>query len=119
MPREIVILSPVPPTVEALVLAGAHVAPDHALRVLGDGAVHQICRQDLEDDVAVLSVDQALEVDNADEVARLLPGTPVPATPLWWISARAPWGPAGRTGVAIAQELATRLGARCVVEDGE
>ncbi|NMR21609.1 hypothetical protein [Cellulomonas fimi] len=120
MPREIVILSPTPPDARALVEAGAAVDPELGLRSLSGGAIHQVCRTADDGDHAVLSVHQPLQVDNLEEIARLLPAVaPRLTTPLWWVEALAPWGEPGRTGVAIAQELAVRLGGACIVQDGE
>lgn len=121
MPREIAILSPVAPDIRVLLEAGAAVDGTLGLRTLRGGAVHQLCRETPEGNRAVLSLDQPLTVENVDEVRRLLPAARVATltTPLWWVEALAPWGELGRTGVAIAQELAARLGAVCVVQDGE
>lgn len=119
MPREIVILSPVPSDVAILVEAGAAIDDQLGMRTLFSGAVHEFCRDTGDGDRAVLSVSQPLAVDNLDEIGRLLPGAVHLPLPLWWVEAVAPWGEAGRTGVQIAYELAARLGATCVVQDGE
>lgn len=119
MPREIVILCSEPPTGAALIEAGAAVDPDLGLRTLRGGAVHEICRTTPEADLAVLSVNQPLQVDAASEVNRLLPEVAGAATARWWLEASAPWGALGETGVAIAYELAARLGGTCLVQDGQ
>ncbi|GAA4623164.1 hypothetical protein [Cellulomonas oligotrophica] len=128
MPREIVLLAPVPPGTLALVEAGAAVDPELTLRSLHEGGVHQVVRSDPDDPApeagtAVLSLSQPRRVDGPDEVRRLLPVlTALPgwtAEPFWWVDAVAPWGDAGRAGLAVAQEMATRLGGVCVVQDGE
>jgi hypothetical protein len=141
VPREIVVLSPVPPDARVLVDAGAAVDGRLTLRTLDGGAVHQICRvtdaadatQETDGAVPavppvpavlpVLSVHQPLQADDAAEVARLLPDSAATAVagwrpPFWWVEALAPWGAAGDDGVAVAQELALRLGGVCVVQDG-
>nr|WP_297427765.1 hypothetical protein [uncultured Actinotalea sp.] len=131
MPREIVVLSPVPPDARALVEAGAAIDGRLGLRTLDGGAVHQLCRVETAADGTqdpgaarpVLSVHQPLQADDAAEVARLLPGPAASAVvdwhpPFWWVEALAPWGAAGDDGVAVAQELALRLGGVCVVQDG-
>lgn len=123
MPREIVVLSPTAPDLRALVEAGAAVDPDLGMRTLDGGAVHQIVREHADGTTtAVLSVHQPLAVERTEDVARLLPTGPTLvehlSLPLWWVEMLAPWGRAGEPGVAIAQELAARLGAACVVHDG-
>ena len=129
MPREIVILSPTPPDARALVEAGAAVDPDLGLRTLDGRAVHQIVLVDEshpDGGRGVLSVEQPLSVDNTAEIRRLLPQvTALPdwatdGRPLWWVEAMVPWAADdARIGLAVAQELATRLGGLCVVQDGE
>ncbi|EYR62296.1 hypothetical protein N866_09835 [Actinotalea ferrariae CF5-4] len=124
MPREIVVVSARAPDLTTLLEAGAAVDPGLGLRTMREGAVHQLCLvgPDGSGDVAVLSVSQPLAVENAAELARLLPGVAGLdhlAAPLWWVEALAPWGDAGRVGVRVAQELALRLGGVCVVQDGE
>lgn len=134
MPREIVVLAPNPPDIAALVQAGAAVDPQLGMRTMGGGAVHQLCQVGEAEDVAVLSVQQPLAVDNGEEVARLLPGRAgrdlaaagvalraadgAPSPRLWWVEALAPWDARGEIGVAVARELASRLGGVCVVQDG-
>ncbi|WP_413452864.1 hypothetical protein AA0Y32_08545 [Georgenia phoenicis] len=118
MPREIVILSPTPPDLGALLRAGVAVDGGLRVRTLSGGTVHELCRGDGTGATAVLSVYPAEEVLDATEVARLLPDAPPLPQPLWWTEALAPWDEHGQTGLAVAYELASQLGAACVVQDG-
>jgi hypothetical protein len=128
VPRELVVLSPTAPDARVLIEAGAAVDPDLGLRTLHNGAVHQVVRVDPADPsqgAGVVSIMQPLQVDNVAEVRRLLPTlAALPSwldagKPVWWVEAVAPWGDLGRTGIAVVQEMAARLGGVCVVQDGE
>lgn len=119
MPREIVILSPTPPDVGALLRAGMAVDETLRARTLSNGAVSELCQGDGTGDTAVLSVYQPIDVANPDEIARLLPDAPQLPQPLWWIEALVPWDERGTTGVALAYELAAQLGGACLVQDGQ
>lgn len=124
MPREIVLISPTPPDVRVLIEAGASVDPELGMRTLDGGVVHQVVREGADGShTGVLSVHQPLQVDNLDEIRRLLPAAPGLAdrltAPVWWVEALVPWGAAGDAGVRIAQEMAVLLGGACVVQDGQ
>jgi len=126
VPREIVVLSPTPPDGRALIEAGAAVDPELGLRTLHGGAVHQVVRADGAEGRAVLSLHQPLSVQNAAEIRRLLPRVhPLPTwatdgSPLWWVEALVPWNADdARVGLAVVQEMTSRLGGLCVVQDGE
>ncbi|WP_028046007.1 hypothetical protein [Cellulomonas sp. URHE0023] len=128
MPREVVIVSPTALDLRGLVEAGAAVDPSLGLRTLDGQTVHQIVRiDDDHPDVgrSVLSLHEPLIVANTAEIPRLLPQvTTLPdwasdGRPLWWIEALVPWrADDARVGLAVARELADRLGGLCVVQDG-
>lgn len=117
MPREMYVLSKRAVDFEALVVAGAHVDDQLALRTLYEGAAWQLVDRD---DVAVLTISSSRELKPATDAARVTRGLPGAGAEvdLWWTEATAPWGAAGEHGVAIVQALAGLIDGQVRVEDG-
>jgi hypothetical protein len=128
VPREIVVITPVPVTTEELLLAAQEVDPTLRFRQVGGGAVVQLV-----DDAGsqpVLSVQQPSALRVPSEIERLLPAGSVPAPvraavvaaaesgEAVWLEALAPFDARGAVGVAVARRLAARLDGACVVQDG-
>ncbi|ROS52986.1 hypothetical protein [Frigoribacterium sp. PhB24] len=114
MPRDITILSP--HVYDQLDLATAAHAVDGSLgvREIDGGDALQVFAAG---GVALLTVYQAAEVTEVDELDRLLPDPPSVRLPVFWIDAVAPLGDEGETGVSVALRLALGLEAACIVED--
>jgi hypothetical protein len=115
LPRDIALVTPVPVTVEPILRAAAAVDGDLAPRSLLAGSALQLV--DL-DDVAVLTLANSRRIDDAAEIARVVPGLPLPDGELWWTEAVAPWGPRGAAGAEIVAGLARALGGTYRIEDG-
>lgn len=128
MPREIVIITPVPVTTEELLLAAQEVEPTLRFRQVGGGAVVQLV--DDADSAPVFSVQQPSALRVPSEIERLLPAGSVPAPVraavvaaaesggAVWLEALAPFDARGSVGVEVARRLAARLDGACVVQDG-
>lgn len=115
MPRDIALVTPVPVTIEPLLRAAAAVDGDLALRTLLTGSAVQLVDAD---DVAVLTLANSRRIDDPAEIARVVPGLPLPDGELWWTEAVAPWGPRGAAGGDIVGGLARALGGTVRIEDG-
>lgn len=128
MPRELTLVTPVPITLEALVLSAQALDPTLRIRQAEGGALIQLV--DDADAAVVLSLQQPSTLQVTSEIDRLLPEGSVTATiraaihqaaertEAAWTEAFAPFGTRGELGVAVAQGLAEGLGGTCVVQDG-
>ncbi|MEO8527732.1 MAG: hypothetical protein ABI435_01505 [Pseudolysinimonas sp.] len=107
MPRELVVLSPVPTSMAALVQALTAAHPGLAVELSDDRMLASV----LDDGVRLVTLVHPRELHVPTEVGRLLPPLPEgsPET-LWWTEALVPWGDAEERGVAVSGALAAALG---------
>ncbi|MEO5535588.1 MAG: hypothetical protein ABIR17_10700 [Pseudolysinimonas sp.] len=107
MPRELVVLSPMPVSMSVLARALSAAHPGLALEVSPD----RFLATALDDGVRLVTLVHPREVGVPTEVGRLLPPLPEgsPHT-LWWTDALVPWGDAEERGVAVSSALAAELG---------
>ncbi|NRD25375.1 hypothetical protein [Frigoribacterium sp. VKM Ac-2836] len=114
MPRDITILSPHVYDQLDLVTAAHAVDSSFGVREIDGGDALQVFAAG---GVPLLTIYQAAELTQVDELDRLLPDPPSVRLPVFWIDAVAPMGDEGETGVSVALRLALGLEAACIVED--
>lgn len=115
MPRELYLVTPLPVTLPAIIVAGASIDEKLGVRTLNHGVAIQLVNHD---DIAVVTIENSRQLVAGTDAARVVPGISQAHGHLWWTDATAPWGTVGAVGVAIAQQIALNLGGTFIAEDG-
>jgi hypothetical protein len=115
MPRELYLLTPIPVSIESLVVAAAPVDDQLRVRALFGGAALQLVDGA---DVAVLTIENSRLLQDPHDLRYLTSGLDLAGDEVWWTEAVTPWTADGEVGVEVVAGIARVLSGELRVEDG-
>lgn len=116
MPREFILVTHQPVSLDDILLAGLQVDPSLASRTIFGRQAVQLCD---DRERAIITIEGSRQLAGLTDAVQITPTLRMGEAPWWWTEGCAPWGGVGDLGVKVLAELAMRLHGSLTVEDGE